>query len=608
MCYANQSVERWRLMKPSQAALPPSPDRPAGASGRLRAFVRSSELALTLTAALVGAAAGLVVFLMSRTVQWTHADLFGIDLNERLSGAAHIAPAAVLVWPTAGGLLLGLLVWIRRRRGRPPSVDPIEANALHGGRMSIADSLVVGLQTLISNGFGASVGLEAGYTQAGSGVASALGVRLKLRRSDLRVLVGAGAAGAIAAAFAAPLTGAFYGFEVVIGAYTIANVAPVMAAAIAGALVTQEIGGSLYHIEASSTAAIHGLDYVVFTALGVVCAALAITWMRSVSALERVFTQPFLPAPLRPAMGGLIVGGLALTTPQVLSAGHGALQFDLTSALGLQLVVYLLAAKMLASAVSLGSGFRGGLFFASLLVGALTGMAFARVLNLTGWVQLDQTSAALVGMGAFAVAVVGGPLTMSFLVLETTADYALTGAVLAASVMASLIVREAFGYSFSTFRLHLRGESIRSAHDVGWIRSLTVGRLMRRDPPTAPAATPLTDLRHRFPLGSTPWIVLLDDQGGYAGMAALAEAYAPDADETAPSSSLARFTDCALTAAMNVKQALALFDRVEAESLAVVDSADDRRVMGLLNETFAVRRYAEELDKSRRELIGEPDL
>ena len=581
---------------------------PLGPAGRLRALIRSSDLALTAIAALVGAAAGLIVFLMSRAVQWTHEALFGIDLNTRLSAAVHLSPVAVIVWPTIGGLLIGLSIWLLHRLKRPPAVDPIEANALRGGRMSIVDSLIVAVQTLMSSGFGGSVGLEAGYTQAGSGLASVLGVRLKLRRGDLRVLVGAGAAGAIAAAFSAPLTGAFYGFEVVIGAYAIANAAPVMAAAIAGALVTQEIGGSLYHIEASTAVVIKGVDYLLFTALGVICAGLAILWMRSVSTVERLFKR-FIPGPARPALGGLIVGLLALLSPQALSAGHGALQFDLTSAQAVQTVVLLLAIKMLASAVSLGSGFRGGLFFASLLAGALTGIAFAQILASTGWVQVDQTEAALVGMGALAVGVVGGPLTMSFLVLETTGDYALTGAVLAASVVASLIVRDAFGYSFSTFRLHLRGESIRSAHDVGWMRSLTVGRLMRRDPQTAPASMPLKELRHRFPLGSHQWLVLLDDQDRYAGMAALAEAYAADADEARPVSELARYADCVLTPAMNIKQAMALFDRVEAEALAVVDAPPDSlKVIGLLNETFAVRRYAEELDKSRRELIGEPSL
>ena len=112
-------------------------------------------------------------------------------------------------------------------------VDPIEANALHGGRLSLNDSLIIAAQNLISNGFGASVGLEAGYTQLASGLASKIGLSLQLRRSDLRILVGCGAAGAIAAAFNAPLTGSFYAFELIIGSYTILSLAPVVVSALA---------------------------------------------------------------------------------------------------------------------------------------------------------------------------------------------------------------------------------------------------------------------------------------------------------------------------------------------------------------------------------------
>ena len=256
---------------------------PRGALGRLRAIVRSSEFALALIALVVGAAAGVMVMLMSRTVQWLHVLLFGIDLNERLSAAVQI-PFPQTFWPVVGGVILGVMAWLAVKLKRPASVDPIEANALRGGQMPMFDSMVVAAQTLISSGFGASVGLEAGYTQAGSGFASWAGQRLKLRRADLRVLVGAGAAGAIAAAFSAPICGAFYAFEIVIGAYTVANVAPVMAAAICGMLVSQSLGGALYHIEVRAGAAVTNLDYLLFIGLGVACAGLAIAMMRSMSA------------------------------------------------------------------------------------------------------------------------------------------------------------------------------------------------------------------------------------------------------------------------------------------------------------------------------------
>ncbi len=590
------------------AAAPPAAPPSAWAIRleRLRVLVRSSGLAFTALAAVAGVGAGVMVWGMSRAVQWMHVLLFGIDLNERLSGAAKIDAVRLLTWPTAGGLLVGLSFWLAARWGRGPAVDPIEANALRGGRMSFRDSLAVVVQTVLSNGFGGSVGLEAGYTQAGAGLASRIGAALRLRRADMRVLVGAGAAGAIAAAFGAPLTGAFYGFEVVIGAYSVANAAPVMAAAIAGALFSQSVGGALYHVEATVPGgAVRGVDYALLLPLGVICAGLAIVLMQGVSRIERVFQHPRLPAPLRPVLGGVCVGILALASPQALSAGHGALQYDLVTPLALTVLLGLLALKMTASAVSLGSGFRGGLFFASLLLGALAGQAYSQALDMAGLMAPDPTVAALVGMGAFAVAIVGGPLTMSFLVLETTGDYALTGAVLAASVLSALIVRETFGYSFSTFRFHLRGQSIRGAHDVGLIRALTVERLMRRDPPLLPADATIAELKARYPLGSAQRVLLVDADDRYAGMVPVVEAHAKGRDED-PAASLARLPDTVLLPSMNVQQAIGLFSKAETEQLAVVDTPSSRRVIGLLNENYATRRYAEELDRSRQDLIGEP--
>ena len=135
-----------------------------------------------------------------------------------------------------GGLSLGIMEWSRRRLKISSAVDPIEANALRGGRLSARDSVVVSGQTLISNGCGASVGLEAGYTQIGAGAASLLGQFLNLRRNDLRLIVGCGAAAAIAAAFGAPITGAFYACELIVGVYPVGTAPPILAASLAGAL------------------------------------------------------------------------------------------------------------------------------------------------------------------------------------------------------------------------------------------------------------------------------------------------------------------------------------------------------------------------------------
>ncbi|MCJ2011190.1 chloride channel protein [Methylobacterium sp. J-076] len=550
--------------------------------------------------------------------------LYRLPAGSRLSAMDAVSPILLLVGPCLGGIALGLLIvlvnYVRGPRKRP-AIDPIEANALHGGRMALRDSLYLALQNIVSNGSGASVGLEAGYTQVCSGVASRLGIAFELRRGDLRTLVGCGAAAAIAAAFGAPLTGAFYAFELIIGTYTIATLTPVVVAALCGSLVSQAILGTqplvaFDNMQAVTTSHITSLEIVPSLMLGLFCAALGIAVMRGVTLVERVVQASGLPRIAAPALGGLCVGALALAgTPQVLSGGHGALHMHFAeggqgdTALAL---AGLFVAKATASAVSIGSGFRGGLFFASLFLGAIAGKLFAAAAPLLipamAAFGLTPLAYAVIGMSALAVAVIGGPLTMTFLALEATGSLPITGLVLAAVIASSLTVRKTFGYSFATWRFHLRGESIRSAHDIGWIRSLTVGRLMRRDVRPVPLDTPLATFLRAHPLGSPSRVVAVDGEGRYAGIVSVPEAHAVARDaasgEQPTLADLLRFGDDFLTPDMNAKEAAAAFDRTESEALAVLDAA--RTVLGLLTESHTLKRYSEELDRQRREMVGEP--
>ncbi len=241
--------------------------------------------------------------------------------------------------------------------------------------------------------------------------------------------------------------------------------------------------------------------------------------------VEQLVQASGLPRAAGPAFGGLCVGALALlATPQVLSGGHGALHMHFSAegqGHGVRVLAGLFAAKATATAISIGSGFRGGLFFASLFLGAIAGKLFAALapdlLPAMAGFGLTPLAYAVIGMSALAVAIIGGPLTMTFLALEITGSLPITGLVLAAVIASSLTVRKIFGYSFATWRFHLRGESIRSPHDVGWIRSLTVGRLMRRDVATVALDTPLPTFPARPSARLALPVIAVDGQGRYAG-------------------------------------------------------------------------------------------
>ena len=573
---------------------------------RLRAFVRAHETSLVVLAALIGTVGGAVVVAMSAAVEALHVLFFDLEMGDRLSSQFRIEPLPALLVPSLGGLLLGLAFLLLARIRPAREIDPIEANALHGGRMSFRGSVVVALQTIWSSGVGASVGLEAGYTQLASGLAASLGRGFHLRRADQRIMVGCGAAAAISGAFGAPLAGAFYAFELVIGGYTPASLTPVGVAAVAGYFVAHGFTVSSLGIGIGPVGDVLGRDLAIAALLGILAALFGIAIMRGVALCETLLSKTRLWPPLRPALGGLMVGLLALVTPQVMSSGHGALHFAGFVSIPLMVIVTIFVLKTIASVISLGAGFRGGLFFATLFLGALGGHLFAAAFDMI-WpgLHLSPNAYAIVGMSALSASVIGGPLTMSFIALESTGNLWLTTAVLVAVMISTQITRELFGYSFATWRLHLRGETIRSAADVGWIRDLTVRSLMRQDVATVDAHIPIAQFREKFPLGSKNQVVAVDGTGRYVGLALVAEAHAPDIEAAGGLIGLLHCRDVVLHPGMNIQEAIAVFDAAEAESLAVVDIGGEHRPIGILTEAHAMRRYAEESEQRRREVLGE---
>ena len=573
----------------------------------LRARLRASEFGMAALATGVGVLAGLCVAAMTKIVNVAHVAIFGIPFDVHLSAAQSVAPLAAFGAPMLGGLILGAIdAWLARKKA-PPAVDPVEANALRGGRMSLSQSLLVATQTVISNGCGASVGLEAGYAQIGAGVASYLGVRSRLRRQDLRMLVGCGAGGAIAAAFGAPLTGAFYAFELIIGAYSLANAIPVFAATLAASLTTQAIIGAPYDITAPAVAPLTFPHYGALILLGLVAAAVGVGAMRVAALIERAFRAAIPWRLVRPVAGGAMVGAMALYTPQVLGAGHGALGLDFYWPMTAAELTILIVLKLFACLVSLASGFRGGLFFASLFVGSLLGKLYAIGIDAVApSMNLETTACVLVGMGALSAAIVGGPLTMTFLVLESTGNLGIAGGVLAASIATSLAVRATFGYSFTTWRLHLRGETIRGGQDVGWLRELTVGRMMVPSPPVFPVEGALRAFCEAYPLGSANIVVAVGEDGRYEGLIHVPEAHALSIENGGEGSTIRGVTHLPATILHpddDVRTALDRFGVAETDTLAVAERGTGQ-VLGTLNEAYAARRYAQETNLAMKGVLG----
>jgi CIC family chloride channel protein len=352
--------------------------------------------------------------------------------------------------------------------------------------------------------------------------------------------------------------------------------------------------------------------YLLFALLGILAAGFSVLAMQAVTWSERGLRRLPLPQWLRPAVGGVPVSAIALLVPQVLGSGHGAIQLVFDGDFTLPLLLLLLVAKLLASAISLGAGFRGGMFSTSLFLGCLFGAAFADIAAYLFPHLVEQHAVLMmVGMGSVAAAVIGAPLTMVFLVLEGTGNFPVTVGVLVGVVFASTIVRLTFGYSFSTWRFHQRGIGVRSPHDIGWLADLTAGRLMRADPKVVPETMPLAELREKYPPGSAKRVFVVSETGAFTGtldIAALHDAPPGEEPDRRMAGDFATDPDLFLLPFENVRTALLRFEEKEVEVLPVLASGSDRSVVGYLTEQFALRRYNQELERRRTADLGERDL
>lgn len=572
----------------------------------LRRSLRSSEASIICLCAPLGVVVGVVVYILRETIYTLHDFAFGLEPGSFLSEQTYIDPIRLVIVPIGMSLFFGFSAWWIRKRRAAEITDPVEANALFGGRMSMFDSFRLTVATMESNAAGGSLGMEAGYTQAGSAIFSAVAQYFRLRRDEARIYVTAGAAAAIAAAFNAPLAGAFYGFELVLGNYAPRALAPVGIAALAATLTIQILGTDAPLFAVTQSFTITPLLYFLFALVGIAAAGFSILTMRAVTWTEQ--SLRWLPIWIRPGVGGVALSVLAFGSPQVLGSGHGAIQYALEHDRTFLMVAFLLAGKLIASAVSLGSGLRGGMFSSSLFLGVLLGAVLASAIIFVAPGLADTKVAfMLVGMGAVGAAIIGAPITMVLLVLEGTGNFQVTMGVLVAVVVASTIMRLTFGYSFSTWRFHLRGVPITGAHDVGWIADLIVARTMRSDPVIVPASVPLLKLREIAPLGGTKRVFVVDDNKKYLGIVNMATVHDPDITDAAATlvaGDLARGAGIYLQPKENLRVALGRFETVEMETLPVLDNAQDMQVIGYLTEAYALRRYTQELERQRSSETG----
>lgn len=391
----------------------------------------------------LGAAAAILFRLLLRLTQ---AVAYGNGDDRFLSVAAGLPSWHLLLAPALGGLLVGWLVHRLPLPGRAPGIaDVMEAVAVRHSRIGLREGLAGALASGVSLGVGASLGREGPAVHLGAAVGSAVGRLLRLPELQIRTLLGCGVAAAVAASFNAPLAGVLFAAEVVVHSAAARVLLPLLLAAAVGTGFGRAVFGELPAFALPQLPAPLPGDHALSLGLGVLAGAAAVLFVRAMVAAptvgRRAGSLVGLPRALHPAIGGLALGVLALAWPEVLGVGYEptdrALHGDYLPAA----LVGLLAAKVAAILLSAASGFPGGVFSPCLLLGALGGSALGQLAAAVWPAALSGASLhAMLGMAAFAGAVLGAPVSTLVIIFEMTGNYSATLAAMPAVAVACLIL------------------------------------------------------------------------------------------------------------------------------------------------------------------------
>lgn len=442
-------------------------------------FANTKILAL---AAIGGVIIGLAVVGIRVGVGFMQTLFFGKDVN--LYSSAGVSYWRILLVTVLGGIFLGWLLKIAGNFKRLAIVDPVEANALEGGRMSLIDSLILVGLSIVSITIGGSVGFEAAMTQLGAGLLSFIGQRLKFGRRELRILVSCGTGAGIAAIFGAPLAGTFYALELVVGGYAMRALLPtLLASALSSHMIYITLGYEPIFLarDIGPPALWH---FPLAIVIAITASLIGIGVMRGTTGFEKCLSYIRAPAITRPVIGAFILGLLSLKIPEVMGPGHHSINEILAGNHLLGAITVILLGKIAASIACVGSGFRGGLFSASLFLGAALGYIIHAILIIPIFgkeISLDLSVVA--GMAAVATSIIGTPIGIVLLMVETAGLQVGVVTTAITVILTSHLTRYWFGYSFSTWRFHIRGNDIFGPRDIGRLRKLTFLEVPLNSPP-----------------------------------------------------------------------------------------------------------------------------
>src|SRR5580658_6507898 len=492
---------------------------------RVREKLGLSEEALHLVmAGVVGTMGGVINVLFYLSIEKVQVIL----VRQPGQNIVEIAEKMPLVWrfitPALGGLAAGaVLFWGLRLAGKQRTTNLLEVVVAGDGRLPFRSGIVRTISSLISIGTGASIGREGGITQLSATMASKWGQLAKWQPYRLRLLVASGAAAGISAAYNAPITGAIFAAHIVLGNFSMNLFAPLLCSSVVAAMVSRNFFGIEQWYEVPGFDFTHVAQLPWFLVLGLLAGVLGAAFLKLLIVSQESFKR--LPAlPLRMAIGGLLLGVIAMAYPEVWGNGYLVTSriIHIQQPMEDERLPGIFLAKLLATAITVGSGAVGGVITPTLFLGAGLGSLFGMGLEKLGLApeHLPIGIYALVGMGSVFAATTRSPLLAIVMIFEISLNYSLMPALMLGCAVSTLVSQRLHPNSIYTEPLKLRSLEVQNQR-LGAATEQTIGDLMRAPVPPVKENTTLPQIAERFLSSQNNFIPVVDAQVRLVGVVAL---------------------------------------------------------------------------------------
>lgn len=567
-----------------------------GKSSSIHHLRSNEQTILAVLAVLVGLAGGVGVIAFRSLIEWIQA--LGYGGRGDVVALAESAPWYLKFWvPAAGGLAVGLLLHFFARESKGQGIPEVmEAVAMKRGMMRKKAVFAKFAASAITIGSGGSAGIQGPIVHIGSGLGSVIGQVLRVSAERMRTLVGCGAAAGIAATFNAPIAGSMFALEIILGEFGIATFSPIVISSVAATAVSRHFLGNTPVFSLPDYQLVSAVELPLYVVLGFLCAGVAVLFSRTLYEVDVVFSRIKGPEYLKPMVGGLIVGSIAVLVPHVLGVGFSVIDHALVSGYSWGFMLLLLGSKVLATSLTIGSGGSGGVFFPALFLGAMTGGVFGEVVH----TLLPETTASagaygMVAMGALVSGTTHGPMSAILILFEMTGNYRIILPLMIACIISSVAAKQWLEESIYTIKLTKKGVNLKAGKEINVLSSIPVTEAMNPEVETIPENLPLGRLAARISRSKYNSFPVLNERGLLTGVISYLDYHDVVFDENLENLVIVKelATQNVVTVSVddNLYTALQKIASKDYSILPVVDSNDPGKLLGVLNRRDIMSAY-----------------